>query len=103
MPFIKNPPIETRGRKQGPVTTASKICQRLFQITQTQETSYRQMCRRAGFSQNGLTRWARGIATPTLLTAECWAETLGYHLEVLSKEEKEYIDNWRYYRNKLEK
>lgn len=84
-PFAKNPPIAQRGRRQLPISTASRVLRELYEILRTQGLTYREVARRAGFAQQGLTRWARGESVPTVYTVECWAEALGYEVVLVKK------------------
>lgn len=81
--FTKGPNM--RGRKKNPIVTASKVVRKLLEITTEQQLPYRQLAKLGGFSQNGPTRWRVGLGTPSVLTAECWAEVLGYEIVVVKR------------------
>jgi hypothetical protein len=91
--FTKGPNM--RGRKKNPIKTTSTVIRSLLEITVEQETSYRSIAKKGGFAANGPTRWRVGLGTPSVLTAECWAEALGVSLEVLTKEEKQWLESRR--------
>lgn len=94
MTFPFNPP-EKRGRKPGPVRTASKVLQKLYEITIAHDMSYRALGRKAGMAPNGLSRWAGGLGSPSIYKTECWAEALGLKLEVLTPKEKAFLERFR--------
>ena len=73
-----------RGRPTEAILTASPVLHELITILISQNISYRQVAKRAGFGLNAPTRWARGINAPSILTCEALAEILGYRI-VLEK------------------
>lgn len=85
-----------KGRSHVPIVSASKIVHRILSILLESGLTYREIAKRSGsLGQNAPGRWRKGMGTPSVYTMECLAETLGYSLEILTLEEKAYLEAFR--------
>lgn len=75
-----------KGRSHIPIRSASKVVRHLLEILEESNMTYREMARRAGvIGINAPTRWRRGLGTPSVYTAECIADVLGYEIVLVKK------------------
>lgn len=66
-----------------PVRTTSRILRQLFAIVEAKSYSQRSIGQALGLAHACMTHWKAGRANPSLLTAEEFAQVLGYRLELV--------------------
>lgn len=81
-------PKEKRGRLNGPIRSASPVVRALLEIVLEQGNSYRKVANKAGFGQNAIGRWRKGLGAPSIITLECLAKSLGYKIIVVKDREE---------------
>ncbi|HAA13070.1 MAG TPA: hypothetical protein DCE41_15810 [Cytophagales bacterium] len=58
-----------------------------------QQLSQEELAHRIGLTEGYLSRWEQGTRTPTLFNLTCWAESLGFRLQVIPLEQVSANDN----------
>lgn len=84
------PAVPNRGFERVPVRTSSVVLRELFDVLHNANYSYRSVAQAIGIEHSNLTHWKSGLSNPSLLTAEEFAQVLGYRL-VLQPVEKRNV------------